>query len=91
MLLLVVLVHVVVGFTPPGRAAVARPVPDRDFSPSVSTPASRTMIWSGFLILGFLAYHLLDPTFGVANPDFRPGPPSHNVVVAFGRVTAVPR
>ena len=36
-------------------------------------PPSRTMIWSGFLILGFVVYHLLDLTFGVANPDFRRG------------------
>ena len=31
----------------------------------VSSTASRTMIWSGLLILGFVVYHLLDLTIGV--------------------------
>ena len=42
------------------------------------------MIWSGVLILGFVVYHLLDLTFGVANPDFREGDVFHNVVASFG-------
>jgi succinate dehydrogenase / fumarate reductase cytochrome b subunit len=47
------------------------------------------MVFSGLLVLGFLVYHLLDLTFGVANPDFRPGQVFHNVVVSFGRGAAV--
>ncbi len=50
--------------------------------------ASRTMIWSGFLILGFVVYHLLDLTFGVANPDFRQGDVFHNLLASLGRATA---
>jgi succinate dehydrogenase / fumarate reductase cytochrome b subunit len=46
------------------------------------------MIWSGFLILGFVVYHLLDLTFGVANPDFREGEVLHNLVVSLSRGAA---
>jgi succinate dehydrogenase / fumarate reductase cytochrome b subunit len=46
------------------------------------------MIWSGFLILGFVVYHLLDLTLGVANPDFREGEVFHNLVVSLGRGAA---
>jgi succinate dehydrogenase / fumarate reductase cytochrome b subunit len=66
----------------------ARPIGYREYRPVVSTPASRTMIWSGFLILGFVVYHLLDLTFGVANPDFRTGEVFHNLVASLGRAAA---
>jgi succinate dehydrogenase / fumarate reductase cytochrome b subunit len=46
------------------------------------------MIWSGFLILGFVVYHLLDLTFGVANPDFREGEVFHNLAASLGRASA---
>ncbi|HEX9401188.1 MAG TPA: succinate dehydrogenase cytochrome b subunit [Anaeromyxobacter sp.] len=88
-LLVAVLVHVVAGLQLWGERQRARPVSYRDYRPQGSTPASRTMIWSGFLILGFVVYHLLDLTFGVANPDFQPGAVFHNVVVSFGRGAAV--
>merc|ERR1712224_362088 len=32
--------------------------------------ASRTMIYSGFIILAFLIFHLLHFTFGMINPEF---------------------
>lgn len=37
--------------------------------PSASTYASRTMIWSGFIVLAFVVYHLLHFTLGVTNPE----------------------
>ena len=61
----------------------------RDYHPQGSTPAARTMIWSGFLILGFVVYHLLDLTFGVANPSFREGDVFHNLVASLTRAVAV--
>ncbi len=88
-LLAAAVVHVVAGLQLWGARQRARPVSYRGYHPRGSTPASRTMIWSGFLILGFLVYHLLDLTFGVANPDFREGEVFHNVVVSFGRGAAV--
>jgi succinate dehydrogenase / fumarate reductase cytochrome b subunit len=88
-LLAAALVHVLAGLELWAERRQARPVEYRTYTPSGSTPAARTMIWSGLLVLGFLAYHLLDLTFGVANPDFRPGQILHNVVVSFGRSSAV--
>jgi succinate dehydrogenase / fumarate reductase cytochrome b subunit len=66
----------------------ARPVGYQDYRPQASSVASRTMIWSGFLILGYVVYHLLDLTIGVANPDFREGEVFHNLVASLGRVAA---
>jgi succinate dehydrogenase / fumarate reductase, cytochrome b subunit len=88
-LLLAAVVHVAAGVDLWVARRRARPVDYRDFNPEGSTAASRTMIWSGFLILGFLVYHLLDLTFGVANPDFRHGEVLHNLVVSLSRVAAV--
>ncbi len=87
-LLAAVLVHAIAGIQLWLARRGARPVGYRQYEPQVSTPASRTMIWSGFLILGFVVYHLLDLTFGVANPDFRRGDVFHNLVASLGRAVA---
>lgn len=87
-LLVAALVHVVAGVDLWAERRRSRPVPYRDWAPTTSTPASRTMIWSGLLVLGFVVYHLLDLTFGVTNPDFRPGEILHNVVASFSRWAA---
>ena len=47
--------------------------------------ASRTMRWSGIIVALFVVFHLLDLTWGVANPDFRDGDPYHNVIESFQR------
>jgi succinate dehydrogenase / fumarate reductase cytochrome b subunit len=47
--------------------------------------ASRTMRWSGIIVALFVVFHLLDLTWGAANPDFRAGDPYHNVVASFQR------
>jgi succinate dehydrogenase / fumarate reductase cytochrome b subunit len=47
--------------------------------------ASRTMRWSGVIVLLFVVFHLLDLTWGPANPGFRDGDPYHNTVVSFQR------
>ena len=41
--------------------------------------ASRTMRWTGIIVLLFLAYHLADLTWGWFNPDFIRGAVYHNV------------
>lgn len=48
--------------------------------------ASRTMRWTGIIVLLFVAFHLLDLTWGPANPDFVGGDPYHNVVASFERI-----
>jgi succinate dehydrogenase / fumarate reductase cytochrome b subunit len=47
--------------------------------------ASRTMRWSGIIVALFVVFHLLDLTWGAANPDFRAGDPYHNLVESFQR------
>jgi succinate dehydrogenase / fumarate reductase cytochrome b subunit len=51
----------------------------------VASFASRTMRWTGILVALFVVFHLLDLTWGTANPDFRAGDPYHNVVESFQR------
>ncbi len=48
----------------------ARPVPYVYPNTVQATYASRTMRVSGFIILAFLVYHLLNFTFGVTHPQF---------------------
>jgi succinate dehydrogenase / fumarate reductase cytochrome b subunit len=47
--------------------------------------ASRTMRWTGIIVALFVVFHLLDLTWGTANPDFHAGDPYHNVVASFQR------
>jgi succinate dehydrogenase / fumarate reductase cytochrome b subunit len=60
----------------------ARPVGYREWQPSTSTYASRTMRWSGVFLAAFIVYHLLDLTFGTVNPGFVPGEVHRNVVAS---------
>jgi len=87
-LLAAFLVHAVAGVQLWAARRSARPVAYAQYHPVGSTAASRTMIWSGFLVLGFVVYHLLDLTFGVANPDFREGEVFHNLLASLGRGAA---
>lgn len=48
--------------------------------------ASRTMRWTGVIVLLYLVFHLLDLTWGQANPDFVRGEVYDNVVASFERV-----
>jgi len=43
----------------------ARPVAYASYNPTAASYASRTMIWSGFIILAFIIYHLLHFTVQV--------------------------
>ena len=47
--------------------------------------ASRTMRWTGIIVGAFVVFHLLDLTWGTANPDFHAGDPYQNVVASFQR------
>jgi succinate dehydrogenase / fumarate reductase cytochrome b subunit len=47
--------------------------------------ASKTMVWGGLIIFGFVTFHLMDLTFGNANPGFVEGDVYHNFVATFSR------
>jgi succinate dehydrogenase / fumarate reductase cytochrome b subunit len=51
----------------------------------VASYASRTMIWSGVIVLLFIGYHLADLTWGWVNPDFVRGDIYHNMVESFSQ------
>ena len=64
----------------------ARPVryqSKRDYS--VANYASRTMRWSGVIVLLFIVFHLLDLTWGGGGADFQRGDPYNNLVRSFDR------
>lgn len=61
----------------------ARPTKYEVVTPQGSDYASRTMRWSGPILLAFIIYHLLDLTFGKTNPNFIEGDVYHNVVASF--------
>jgi succinate dehydrogenase / fumarate reductase cytochrome b subunit len=56
----------------------------RDFA--AADFASRTMRWTGIIVLLFVVFHLLDLTWGATNPDYVEGDPYHNVVASFQRI-----
>jgi succinate dehydrogenase / fumarate reductase, cytochrome b subunit len=65
----------------------ARPVAYRSHREFAAADfASRTMRWTGVIIALFVVFHLLDLTWGTANPDFRSGDPYDNVIASFERV-----
>lgn len=47
--------------------------------------AARTMRWSGVIIGLFVVFHLMDLTWGNANPEFHHGEPYQNLVASFQR------
>ncbi|MBI3932705.1 MAG: succinate dehydrogenase cytochrome b subunit [Acidobacteria bacterium] len=61
----------------------ARPVGYRQRQDHAATYASRTMRWSGVILLLFIVYHLLHFTTGQAHPQFVEGAVNHNFVTGF--------
>jgi len=70
-LLAIVLVHVTLAVRLQILAWRARPVPYLAKKPLKSTVASRTMIWSGILVLSFIVFHLLHFTVHATHPEYR--------------------
>lgn len=64
-------------------SAEARPIPYAFRRDRQATYASRTMMWSGVIILAFVVYHLLHFTSGTAHSSFIEGDVYHNVVAGF--------
>lgn len=85
-LLVAVVLHIwaATSLTLSNRAA--RPEGYRERTWTESTYASRTMRWSGVIVLAFVIYHLLHFTFGTVHPNFVPGDVYHNFIVGFQSV-----
>ncbi len=56
----------------------------RDYQ--IANFASRSMRWTGIIVLAFLAWHLADLTWGWANPDFVRGAAYRNLDASFSRI-----
>jgi succinate dehydrogenase / fumarate reductase cytochrome b subunit len=68
-LLAVFVLHVATAFRLNALGRAARPVPYAVVTPNASTYASRTMIWSGVVVLAFVVFHLAHFTFGRVHPE----------------------
>jgi succinate dehydrogenase / fumarate reductase, cytochrome b subunit len=65
----------------------ARPVKYQSHRDYVAADfASRTMRWTGIIVLLFLAWHLADLTWGFANPDFVRGAVYRNLDASLSRL-----
>jgi succinate dehydrogenase / fumarate reductase cytochrome b subunit len=61
----------------------ARPIDYRELRPIELDYAARTMRMSGYLLAGYVVYHLLHLTFGWVHSEFLPSDPYGNVVKGF--------
>ncbi|HKI96221.1 MAG TPA: succinate dehydrogenase cytochrome b subunit [Gemmatimonadales bacterium] len=84
-LLFCVVVHMLSALQLTLRARAARPIAYQQAPHLEDTYASRTMRWGGIILLLYVIFHLMDLTWGMANPDFIPGNVYHNVVASFSR------
>jgi succinate dehydrogenase / fumarate reductase cytochrome b subunit len=82
-LLVAVLLHLWAALSLTLQNASARPVGYREWQARESTYASRTMAWTGPLLLAFILYHLAHFTTGDAHPEFVPGDVYRNMIVGF--------
>jgi succinate dehydrogenase / fumarate reductase, cytochrome b subunit len=84
-LLLAAALHVWSAYSLTRMNQQARPQGYRERANRASTYASRTMRWSGVILLLFVVYHLLHFTFGprAVHPQFVPGDVYHNFVTGF--------
>jgi succinate dehydrogenase cytochrome b subunit len=85
-LIVAFVVHIVAAYQLTRMNQKARPVryqSQRDYV--AANFASRTMRWTGIIVGLFLIFHLLDLTWGTANPDFHRGDVYHNVIESFER------
>ena len=83
LLLVMVTLHIWSSIQLALRNLEARPAGYVKWKATESTYAARTMYWSGPIILAFVIYHLLDLTFGKANPHYVAGDVYGNVIASF--------
>ncbi|HYL21766.1 MAG TPA: succinate dehydrogenase cytochrome b subunit [Gemmatimonadales bacterium] len=84
-LLVALLLHIWAAIGVTRASWAARPIGYHGLTSTETTYAARTMRWGGVIIFLFVIYHLLDLTFGAANPSFVPGDVYHNLVASFAR------
>jgi succinate dehydrogenase / fumarate reductase cytochrome b subunit len=82
-LLVAVLAHIWAAVSLWRQARAARPERYAMKKSIAQTYASRTMRWGGVIIFLFVVYHLLDLTWGVANPDGTDSTPYDRLVASF--------
>jgi succinate dehydrogenase / fumarate reductase, cytochrome b subunit len=82
-LLVAVGLHIWAAYSLTMMNRAARPQDYRAKEHRESTYASRTMRWSGVLLLLFIVYHLMHLTWGNAHPDFVHGDVYRNFIVGF--------
>jgi succinate dehydrogenase / fumarate reductase cytochrome b subunit len=82
-LLAAVLLHIWAAISLTLESRAARPEGYRKVQRRESTYASRTMVWSGPILVLFIVYHLAHLTFGSAHPSFVEGDVYRNVIVGF--------
>lgn len=84
-LIVCVVLHIVAAWQLALRNWSARPVGYEQKKSVNSSYASRTMYWSGPIVLAFVIFHLLEFTAGVIHPESRfvEGDVYHNVVAGF--------
>jgi succinate dehydrogenase / fumarate reductase cytochrome b subunit len=83
-LLVAVILHIVVAYQLARISQQGRPIDYRFWKPAGgSNYASRTMRWTGPILLLFIIYHLLDMTFGRVHPGFQELHPYENLVSGF--------
>ena len=85
-LLAAVVLHIWAATSLTLESRAARPVGYREQKWRESTYASRTMRWSGVIVLVFVVYHLMHFTFGNAHPSFIEGDVYHNFIAGFRSV-----
>ncbi|SRR5579875_25899 len=88
LLLISVLLHIWSSIELAVVKSEARPAGYRRWKPAGSAYASRTMYWSGPIVAAFVAYHLMQFTFGVGGTPYNRLDPYGNVISGF-RVPAV--
>jgi succinate dehydrogenase / fumarate reductase cytochrome b subunit len=84
-LLLAIVLHITATIQLALRSKAARPVGYSRKQAINSSYASRTMYWSGPIVLAFIIFHLLQFTAGYIHPQsqFIPGDVYHNIVAGF--------
>jgi succinate dehydrogenase / fumarate reductase cytochrome b subunit len=84
-MLLAIALHITATIQLALRSKAARPIGYSRRQAINSSYASRTMYWSGPIVLAFIIFHLLQFTAGYIHPQsqFIPGDVYHNVVAGF--------
>jgi succinate dehydrogenase / fumarate reductase cytochrome b subunit len=78
-----VVLHIVAAYQLTRVSLKNRPTDYKRWMPRGSDYASRTMRWSGPILLFFIVYHLMHLTFGNAHPNFQHGDVYANLVSGF--------